>query len=97
MANSDVIIYTIKEMYRNVTIMSTVCLMSLMIACLAAWVSFQDSGESEEELPQILAPIIGIVCAMLFFILAPWVVQLSLVVVAVIGAKIYLRTPYNIR
>ncbi len=95
--NQSVIDYTVEAMYQNVTVMSAVCVIPLMFACLAGWVSFQDPHDSQEELPQILAPIVGVVCVMLFFITAPWVIQLSLIVAALVVGKIYSQASYKIR
>lgn len=71
------------------------CLVPLTITGIAAWVSFGDWFGSLDDLPRLLAAPIGVVCSLWFFITAPWLLQLSLLIGLMFWGNIYLGKVLN--
>ncbi|MGF1494373.1 MAG: hypothetical protein ACFBSC_18400 [Microcoleaceae cyanobacterium] len=67
------------------------CFISLTITCVAAWVSFGDLFENLDELPRLLAALIGVVCSFWFVVETPWLLKLSLIIALLLWGNLYLK------
>lgn len=66
--------------------MSPNFLIPLAIACISAWVSLSYEMTLMDELPHLVAAVIGTISSMWFFVIIPWPVKLSLIMgILVIG------------
>jgi hypothetical protein len=77
--------------------MTTQFIIPLVICCVAVWVSLGDPLGTPEELPRLLAAVIGIVCGVWFFVVSPWILQLSLMVMLLILSNFFLRDTFKVR
>lgn len=59
--------------------MAPIYLIPLLISCLAAWVSLGNPQWKIDDLPKLLATLIGVACLVWFFVATPWFIKLSLI------------------
>ena len=69
----------------------------LLITCIAVWVNLGSPLGIPDELPRLLSAIIGVTSSLCFFATAPWLVQLSLIVILLIFGNFYLRNTFGLR
>ncbi|MEB3885203.1 hypothetical protein [Lyngbya sp. CCY1209] len=72
-------------------------LIPLAIACVSTWISLSNAMSWIDELPRLLAGVIGTVSSMWFFVVTPWPVKLSLIVGLLIFGNFVLRDEITIR
>lgn len=77
--------------------MTTQFIIPLTICCLATWVSLGDPLGTPKELTRLLASFVGVVCGLWFFVAAPWVLQLSLMVMLLVYSNFFLRDGFKVR
>ncbi|KKD35510.1 MAG: hypothetical protein WAN66_13170 [Limnoraphis robusta] len=77
--------------------MTSQFIIPLVICCLAVWISLGDPLGTPEELPRLLSAIIGVVCGIWFFVVAPWVLQLSFTVMLLLSSNFFLGDGFKVR
>ncbi|MDY7023210.1 MAG: hypothetical protein SWJ54_17995 [Cyanobacteriota bacterium] len=77
--------------------MSVQFLIPLLICCLALWVSLGKPLGTSNELTCLLSSILGVVCGVWFVVVAPWIMQLSLMIGLLIFTHLFLRDNFRLR
>ncbi|AMW29891.1 MULTISPECIES: hypothetical protein [Arthrospira] len=77
--------------------MSTLSLIPLAIACISVWVSLSHHGHWFDELPRLLAAVIATISSMWFFVMIPWPVKLSLILLTLIIGNFLVKKQLGLR
>lgn len=62
-------------------------LITLAIACISVWVSLSHHGHWFDELLRLLAAVIATISSVWFFVMIPWPVKLSLILLVTFWFK----------
>lgn len=77
--------------------MAPIYLIPLLISLIAAWISLGNPQWGLDDLPKLLAVIIGITCLIWFFIAAPWLIKLTITIVLLIAGNVLIRDTLKLR
>lgn len=83
-------------MLRNET-MTSQFVIPLLICCLSTWIALGDPLGTPDELPRLLSAIVGVACGIWFFVVAPWILQLSFTVMLLISSNFFLKDGFRVR
>jgi len=59
--------------------MVPIYLIPLLMSCIAVWVSLGNPQWELDDLPKLLATLMGVICMIWFFVATPWLIKLSLI------------------
>ncbi len=77
--------------------MAPIYLIPLLISLIAAWISLCNPQWRLDDLPKLLAVIIGITCLIWFFVAAPWVIKLTITIILLIVGNLLIADTSKIQ
>lgn len=97
MGTNLVIEYTMVIIFSRIKTMAPIYLIPLLISLIAGWISLCNPQWRLDDLPKLLAVIIGITCLIWFFIAAPWLIKLTITIILLIFGNLLIADTSNLR